>query len=100
PDRWALAVLVPRAFDLVGRGGRAPEEALGEFARGRCHEAASSSPGQPPVATERNARSSPLMMRVVPVTVNVALDRMSLELLPTLTSTGPGSITRSPETPV
>jgi hypothetical protein len=31
------------------------------------------------------------MTRVFPVTVNLAVDRMSLELLPALTSTGPGS---------
>src|SRR5690606_17249014 len=30
PDRLALAVLVPRALDLIGRGGRAPEEAGGK----------------------------------------------------------------------
>jgi hypothetical protein len=41
------------------------------------------------VATKRNAKSSPLMTRVFPVTLNVALDRMSSGLLPTLTSTGP-----------
>jgi hypothetical protein len=33
------------------------------------------------------------MARGCPVTVNVALDRISLELLPALTSTGPGSMT-------
>ena len=55
---------------------------------------------EPIVATERNARSSPLMVRVFPVTVNVALERMSLELLPALTSTGPGSMTNSPDSPV
>jgi hypothetical protein len=31
PDRRALAVLVPRALDLVGRRGRAPEEAFREL---------------------------------------------------------------------
>ena len=30
PDRFALAVLFSRAFDLVGGGGRAPEEILRE----------------------------------------------------------------------
>lgn len=54
----------------------------------------------PIVAAERNARSSPLMTRVLPVTVSVALDRMSLELLPAVTSTGPGSMTNSPVRPV
>jgi len=34
------------------------------------------------------------------VTVKVALQRMSLELLPALKSTEPGSMTRSPESPV
>jgi hypothetical protein len=57
-------------------------------------------PDAPTVETERNARSSPRITRVRPVTVNVALDRMSLELLPALTSTGPGSMTKSPESPV
>ena len=52
------------------------------------------------VATERNARSSPLIVRVRAVTVTLAPDRMSLELMPALTSTGPGSITKSPEIPV
>ena len=55
---------------------------------------------EPIVATEKNARSSPLIERVFPVTVNLAADRMSLELLPALTSTGPGSMTKSPETSV
>src|SRR4030095_11255632 len=32
PDRWAFAVLVPCALDLVCRGGRAPEEAFRELA--------------------------------------------------------------------
>jgi hypothetical protein len=54
----------------------------------------------PTVATDKNARSSPRIQRVYPVTVKVALDRMSLELLPALTSTGPGSRSRSPESPV
>jgi Flp pilus assembly protein TadB len=49
---------------------------------------------------ERNARSSALILRVCPLTVKVAVDLMSLELLPVLTSTGPGSMTRSPERPV
>src|SRR5262249_15950528 len=31
PDRRTLAVLVPRAFDLVRRGGRAPEKTIGEL---------------------------------------------------------------------
>src|SRR5580704_15120687 len=35
PDGFALAVLVPRAFDLVRGGGGAPEEALGEGNLGR-----------------------------------------------------------------
>ena len=35
PDRFALAVFVPRAFDLIGGGGRAPEEILGERDLGR-----------------------------------------------------------------
>jgi signal transduction histidine kinase len=39
-----------------------------------------------------NARSSTLMTRIFPVTVTVALDRASLELLPALSSTGPGSM--------
>lgn len=30
PDGFALAVFVPCAFDLVGGGGGAPEEAFGE----------------------------------------------------------------------
>jgi hypothetical protein len=34
PDRLALAVLVPRAFDLVSRGGGAPIETVGERSRG------------------------------------------------------------------
>jgi hypothetical protein len=37
------------------------------------------------------------MERIFPVTVSLELDRMSLELLPALTSTGPGSMTTSPE---
>src|SRR5262249_34875007 len=37
PDRWALAVLVPRALDLVGRGGRAPEETRRELTGGDLH---------------------------------------------------------------
>jgi hypothetical protein len=48
----------------------------------------------------KRARSSPLMTRVCPVTVNVARDRMSPKLPPALSSTGPASITRSLETPV
>jgi hypothetical protein len=40
------------------------------------------------------------MTRVFPVMVNLALDLISLELLPALTSTGPGSMTTSPEIPV
>ena len=36
------------------------------------------------VATERNARSAPRKVCVFPVTVNVVLDRRSLELLPAL----------------
>ena len=55
---------------------------------------------EPIVATERNARSSPLIFRVFPVTVSVAVDRISVELLPALSSIGPGSITSSPENPV
>jgi hypothetical protein len=55
---------------------------------------------EPIVTMERNERCSPLIVRVFPVTVNLALDRMSFELLPTLTSTGPGSMTKSPEIPV
>jgi hypothetical protein len=38
-----------------------------------------------------------LMTRVSPVMPNFAVDLMSLELLPALTSTGPGSMTKSPE---
>ena len=30
PDRFALAVFLPRAFDLISGGGRAPEEILWE----------------------------------------------------------------------
>jgi hypothetical protein len=37
------------------------------------------------------------MTRIFPVTVNLALDRMSLELLPALTSTGPGSMMNQAE---
>jgi hypothetical protein len=55
---------------------------------------------EPTVAADRNARSSPLITRVCPVTVKVALARRSLELLPALSSTGPGSMTSSPERPV
>src|SRR5262249_49651903 len=51
-------------------------------------------------ATERNARSSPLMTRVFPAMMILALDRMSLELLPALISTGPGSMMTSPARPV
>jgi hypothetical protein len=40
------------------------------------------------------------MTRVFPVTFSVAVDLISLELLPTFTSTGPGSITKSPDSPV
>ena len=39
------------------------------------------------VVTEKNLRSSPRMVRVLPVTVRLALDRMSSELLPALSST-------------
>src|SRR5580704_5037861 len=35
PDGFALAVFVPRAFDLIRGGGGAPEEALGEGNLGR-----------------------------------------------------------------
>jgi hypothetical protein len=52
------------------------------------------------VVSDRNARSSPRITRVFPVTVNFALDLMSLELLPALTSTGPDSMTNSPVIPV
>lgn len=52
------------------------------------------------VATEKNLRSSPRMVRVVPVTVIVPLDRMSSELVPALTSIGPGSMINWPESPV
>jgi hypothetical protein len=39
PDGLALAILIPGAFDLVGRRRSAPEEALGEPDRGgRCGE--------------------------------------------------------------
>ena len=54
----------------------------------------------PIVATEKNWRSSLRIVRDFPVTVNFAVDRMSLEVLPALTSTGPGSMTSSPESPV
>lgn len=30
PDRFALAVFVPRAFDLIGGSGRAPKKFLGK----------------------------------------------------------------------
>src|SRR5262249_37657101 len=33
PDREALAVLIPRTFDLIRRGGDAPVKALGELPR-------------------------------------------------------------------
>jgi hypothetical protein len=52
------------------------------------------------VATDGNARSSPLIVRAWPVTVKVALERRSSELLPALSSTGPGSMTSSPDSPV
>jgi hypothetical protein len=52
------------------------------------------------VAAEKKARSSPRITRVFPVTFSVAVDLISLELLPTLISIGPGSITKSPEAPV
>jgi Fibronectin type III-like domain len=55
---------------------------------------------EPTVASERIARSSRLMTRASPVVANVALERISLGLLPALTSTGPGSITTPPESPV
>lgn len=42
------------------------------------------------VTAERNVRSSPSMTRIWPVTVNVAVERISPELLPVLSSTGPG----------
>ncbi len=44
----------------------------------------------PTVAADRNARSSPLIVRGCPVTLKVALARRSLELLPALSSTGTG----------
>jgi len=56
--------------------------------------------GSRTLATDRNARCSSLMERVFLVTVNVALDRMSLELLSALNSTGQGSTTTSSEIPV
>jgi hypothetical protein len=46
---------------------------------------------EPIVATERKRAVLTRMERIFPVTVSLALDRMSLELLPALTSTGPGS---------
>jgi hypothetical protein len=42
-------------------------------------------------------RSFPLIARVFPVIVNFAVERMSFELLPAPTSTGPGSMTKFPE---
>ena len=54
-----------------------------------------------PKAARANAGTTPTpTLRVSPVTVTMALDQMSSELLPALTDTGPGSMTSSPVIPV
>jgi hypothetical protein len=49
------------------------------------------------VVSDRKARSSPSTVRRAPVTVSMPVERLSSEQLPAITSTGPGSVTSSPE---
>jgi hypothetical protein len=87
-------------FGIAGRD-KGDFGSLGPECLPSAHPArANNRPYEPIVTVERNAGSSPLMVRVSPVTVNVAVERMSMELLPALNSTGPGSMTNSPEIPI